>query len=363
MFLRKIQLSDFRNYTRLELELEPGVCIFIGKNAQGKTNLLEAIGLLSTARSHRTNHDKDMIMLKKDRARARVECVERDGVHTVEMTLSRNERKRIAVNGLPVTRVGEMLGHIKTVAFAPEDLNIVKEGPAGRRRFIDIDLSQVKRTYFYHLSKYLKVLEQRNILLKDFAFGRGDETSLSVYDELLSEAAMPVLQERRAFVERLSPVCTAVHGSLSGDNEVLRAFYVPGADVQTPQEMLSLLQASRAGDIKRGLTGIGPHKDDMGLRLDDCDLRFYGSQGQQRTAALALKLAQLELMREDIGESPILLLDDVMSELDKDRQRHLLEHLENIQAIITTTHLLPELAAIKGAAVYEVTSGEIRKIQ
>lgn len=360
MYIKRLQLNSFRNYSLLELELGQDICIFVGKNAQGKTNLLESCSLLSTARSHRTGRDKDMIMLGSEHARARVECVERDGVHTVDIILSRNEKKRISVNGLPCSRIGEMIGQVKTVIFSPEDLDIVKNGPAVRRRFMDIDLSQIMPVYFYNISKYLKVLEQRNELLKAFSCGRGDIASLEVFDQLLSQAAMPVIEQRKLFVERLSPVCREVHYSLSGNTEVLEAIYIPGCDALCQEDMLKALHDTREGDIRRGLTYIGPHKDDIALKLDGTDLRFYGSQGQQRTAALSLKLAQLELMKQDIGENPVLLLDDVMSELDPARQKHLLGYLNGLQSIITTTHLLPELAAVKGARVFNVSNGEVK---
>ena len=359
MYIRKLQLKYFRNYSLLELELGQGICIFVGQNAQGKTNLLESCCLVSMARSHRTSRDRDMIGFEKDVARARVECVERDGVHTVEIVLTHSERKRITVNGLPCKRVGDMMGQIKTVVFSPEDLDIIKNGPAVRRRFIDIYLSQVFPVYFYQLSKYLQVLQQRNELLKKMAFG-GDEASLDVFDELLADAAMPIIKCRRKFIKRLDPICNGVHSSLSGMTESLEIIYSPGCD-EDKEKMLLSLKNTRQGDIKRGATHFGPHHDDIAIKLNGVDLRFYGSQGQQRTAALSLKLGQLNLMKQDIGESPILLLDDVMSELDPTRQKHLLEHLSDMQTIITTTHLVGELANVKNAAVYNVKNGNITK--
>ncbi len=359
MYIRKLQLNNFRNYSLLELELGQGICIFVGQNAQGKTNLLESCCLVSMARSHRTSRDKDMIAFEKDHARARVECVERDGVHTVDIVLTHSERKRITVNGLPCKRVGDMMGQVKTVVFSPEDLDIIKNGPAVRRRFIDIYLSQVFPVYFYQLSKYLQVLQQRNELLKKMAF-KPDEASLEVFDQMLAEAAIPVIKLRREFIQRLDPVCSLVHDNLSGNTEKLEIIYSPGCD-EDIDSILKALKNSRQGDIKRGTTYIGPHHDDIAIKLNGVDLRFYGSQGQQRTAALSLKLGQLNLMKKDIGESPILLLDDVMSELDPFRQKHLLEHLNDMQTIITTTHLVGELANVKNASVYEVKSGTITK--
>ena len=334
MYIRKLELKNFRNYEALSIELKDGICLFVGENAQGKTNLLEACSLLSTARSHRTSRDKDMIAFDSEYAKAAVDCVERDGVHTVDIVISRNEKKRITVNGLPCRRVGEMIGQIKTVTFSPEDLDLVKCGPALRRRFMDIDLSQVQPLYFYSLNKYMKVLEQRNGLIKTFALGRGDTESLDVFDRMLSQCAVPVIKERQAFARRLSPVCSFVHYSLSGEKEKLEAEYISDC-APDEQRIYEQLRALRSIDIKRGTTGCGPHKDDIALKLNGTDLRYYGSQGQQRTAALALKLAQLELMKQDIGESPVLLLDDVMSELDESRQDYILNHIKNWQVFIT----------------------------
>ena len=361
MFIRKLKLNNFRNYNLLELSLEQGICIFVGKNAQGKTNLLESCCLTSMARSHRTSRDRDMIGFDGEHARVYVECVERDGVHTVEIVLTHNERKRIKVNGLPCKRVGDMMGQIKTVVFSPEDLEIIKNGPAVRRRFIDIHLSQIIPAYFYQLTKYMQVLQQRNELLKRMAFG-GDEASLEVFDSLLADAAVPIIKQRQEFIQRLEPMVASLHSSLSGNCENLIIQYAPGCDCDE-EAILKSLKSTRAGDIKRGATYIGPHHDDIAIKLNDTDLRFYGSQGQQRTAALSLKLGQLELMKQDTGESPILLLDDVLSELDPQRQKHLLDRLSGMQTIITTTHLVPQLANIKDASIYDVKNGKISKIR
>lgn len=359
MYISKIRLKNFRNYNLLELELGQGICIFVGKNAQGKTNLLEACCLVSMARSHRTSRDKDMIMLCKDMASVAVECVERDGVHSVDICLSQKERKRIRVNGLPCKRVGDMMGQIKTVVFSPEDLDIIKNGPALRRRYADIYLSQVEPVYFYQLTKYIQVLKQRNELLKQMAF-KEDPASLDVFDMLLANAAVPLIDQRREFIKKLDPVCRQIHLALSGNTEELQIEYAQGSE-SDEEGILNGLKSTRKGDIKRGSTHIGPHHDDIAIKLNGTDLRFYGSQGQQRTVALSLKLAQLELMKTEIGESPILLLDDVLSELDPIRQRHLLNRLEGIQTIITTTHIIPELASVKNKTVYTVSNGTIQK--
>lgn len=359
MYIRKLKLNNFRNYSLLELELGQGICIFVGKNAQGKTNLLESCCLVSMARSHRTSRDRDMIMLSKEHASVAVECVERDGVHTVEICLTQSERKRIRVNGLPCKRVGDMMGQIKTVVFSPEDLDLVKNGPAFRRRYADIYLSQVEPVYFYQLTKYMQVLKERNELLKQMAF-KPDEASLEVFDEMLAQAAVPVIEQRSRFIQRLDPVCREIHLALSGNTEELKIEYAQCSQSDA-EGIIKGLASTRSGDIKRGSTHVGPHHDDIAIKLNGTDLRFYGSQGQQRTVALSLKLAQLELMSREIGESPILLLDDVLSELDPIRQRHLLNRLTGMQTIITTTHIIPELASVKNKTVYTVNNGNVKR--
>ena len=316
MYISLLQLRNFRNYEALELPLENKTCLFLGENGQGKTNILESVTLLSTGRSHRTNRDRNLIRLDQDFARVRAESVQRDGTHSLDLMLSASEKKRIAVNGLPISRIGEMIGQIKSVMFSPEDLNIVKEGPGNRRRFMDMDLSQIYKIYFYSLNKYGQVLDQRNNLLRSIALtGKGADT-LDVWDDLLVQAAEPIMEQRKRFLQKLQPICERIHAHISGGKETLFVAYQPSVE---PEAMAQELKRTRESDLKRAATSAGPHKDDIALRLDQTDLRYFGSQGQQRTAALALKLAQLELMKEETGEEPVLLLDDVMSELDETR--------------------------------------------
>ena len=333
MYLSKLQLWNFRSYENLELNFPNGITILYGDNGQGKTNIVEAIYLLCTGKSHRTNREHDMIQFDKPWARIRIEDIQKDGRHTVDMVMAKGQKKRILVNGLAISRISEILGQLSGVIFSPEDLDLVKEGPQKRRRFMDIELSQVSKSYFYALNEYNKVLEQRNSLLKETT----KKNDLFVWDTLLAQRAVPIIKARREFCKRLQPLVNQMHQYLSSNKEQLNCIYKDSiSDREDIEEaMLELLEKNHETDLKRGFTTIGPHKDDIIIKLGDIDLRYFGSQGQQRTATLALKLSELEMMKEDLGEYPVLLLDDVLSELDPSRQKLLLDKIKNVQTIIT----------------------------
>ncbi len=360
MFLNKLQLWNFRSYENLELNFPNGITILYGDNGVGKTNVVEAIYLLCTGRSHRTNRENDVIAFDRQWTRVRAEDMQKDGRHTVDMVLAKGQKKRILVNGLAISKISEMLGQISGVIFSPEDLDLVKEGPAQRRRFMDIELSQVSKNYFYALNEYNKVLEQRNSLLKE----GGNKKSLDVWDTLLAQKAVPIIKARRDFCSRLKPKATEIHKYLSSGKEELMCIYkdcTQGAE-DIEAKMLQLLEDSRESDMKRFFTTCGPHKDDIIIKLGETDLRYFGSQGQQRTATLALKLTELEMMKEDLGEYPVLLLDDVLSELDPMRQKMLLEKIKGVQTIIT---MAQPTDYFKGMEVtyYNVEKGKVRKTE
>ncbi|MBE7092274.1 MAG: DNA replication/repair protein RecF [Clostridiales bacterium] len=333
MYLNKLQLWNFRSYENLELNFPKGITILYGDNGQGKTNIVEAIYLLCTGKSHRTNREFDMIHFDKPWARVRIENYQRDGKHTVDMVLARGQKKRILVNGLAISRISEILGQLSGVIFSPEDLDLIKEGPQKRRRFMDIELSQVSKNYFYALNEYNKVLEQRNSLLKE----TNKESDLFVWDTLLAQRAVPIIKARRDFCKRLQPKVNQMHKYLSSNKEDLYCEYKDSINDREDIEnaIMEILEKNHETDLKRGFTTVGPHKDDIIIKLGETDLRYYGSQGQQRTATLALKLTELEMMKEDLGEYPVLLLDDVLSELDPTRQKLLLNKIKDVQTIIT----------------------------
>ena len=333
MYLNKLQLWNFRSYENLELNFPKGITILYGDNGQGKTNIIEAIYLLCTGRSHRTNREHDMILYDRQWLRVRAEDIQADGKHTVDMVMAKGQKKRILVNGLAISRISEILGQLSGVIFSPEDLDLVKEGPQKRRRFMDIELSQVSKNYFYALNEYNKVLEQRNSLLKEVA----KPNDLFVWDTLLAQRAVPIIKARREFCTRLTPKAMENHKYLSSGKEELICTYKDPINNREDIEdaLFELLEKNRENDIKRGFTTSGPHKDDIIIKLGETDLRYFGSQGQQRTATLALKLTELEMMKEDLKEYPVLLLDDVLSELDNTRQKMLLDKIQGVQTIIT----------------------------
>ena len=338
MYIESVQLKNFRNYDSLELDLAQGTNIFYGNNAQGKTNILEALYLCGTTKSHKGSKDKDMIRFGEDESHIRM-MVKRDELsYKIDMHLRKNKAKGVAINGLPIRKAGELFGVVNLVFFSPEDLNIIKNGPGERRRFIDMELSQLDKIYLDCLINYNKVVNQRNSLLKEYAFsGREDIiSSLDIWDMQLVKYGNDVIKSREKFVKEINDLVKSIHTKLSGDREQLEIIYEPCVK---EQDFESELVRVRDRDLKFKCTNIGPHKDDMCFLINGMDVRKYGSQGQQRTAALSLKLAEIELVKQIIHDTPVLFLDDVLSELDSRRQNFLLDSIGNIQTMITCTGL------------------------
>ncbi len=332
MTVKRLAVENFRPYEKAELCPAPGVTLLYGGNAQGKTALIEALYLCCTGRSHRTNRDLELIRTGQMFTRVTVEAERRDGRHDVEILLRPGEKKRLMIGGSVATRSGDLMGHVTGVLFSPEDLRMVKDGPAERRRFVDMELSQMRPSYYAALQRYNRALLQRGTLLKT-----GDLSCLDAWDEQLAKTGAEIMRARVGFVEKLAEIARGVHKSISG-GERLEIEYRPGAKVEPNAEaLLRLLQESRSQDLRRMTTSVGPHRDDLAFMIADSDARAYGSQGQQRTLALALKLSELEVMRMETGEYPVLMLDDVMSELDPDRRRLLLERLTGVQTLIAST--------------------------
>ena len=307
-----------------------------GDNAQGKTNVLESLYVSGTTKSHKGSKDKEMIRFDADEAHIRT-IVEKNGVENrIDIHLKKNSAKGIAVNGIPIRKAGELFGILNLVVFSPEDLNIIKDGPAGRRRFMDMELSQLDSIYLHNLTKYHKILQQRNKLLKDIHFRPDLEATLPVWDEQLVLYGTKIIQRRQAFLQELNEMVRGIHQNISGNKETLQLVYEPSA---TAEELTARMEESRMKDLKMGMTSYGPHRDDISFLINETDIRKYGSQGQQRTSALSLKLAEIELVKQLIHDTPVLLLDDVLSELDSNRQNYLLNSIHDIQTIITCTGL------------------------
>lgn len=339
MVVKELTVSQFRNLERARVEFSPGINILSGANAQGKTNLLEALYVCCTGRSHRTHRDAELIRYGEKGAVISVQVEHQDGIHLIDLGLSSQGRKRVRINHSPARRLGELMGHLNGVLFSPEDLYLVKEGPAWRRRFVDITLSQIKPPYFYVLQQYQQALAQRNALLKTILReGKGAET-LPVWEAQLAALGARLMAERQAFTGILSQRVTAIHGELTQGRESLTLRYATLSEAREPAELeqalLQALERGRERDLRAGTTLTGPHRDDLILSLGGRDVRSYGSQGQQRTSVLSLKLAELAIMTDMTREAPILLLDDVFSELDTSRRRMLERSIGGVQTLIT----------------------------
>ena len=336
MIIKSIELADYRNYDSLSMEFHPGTNILYGDNAQGKTNVLEAVYVCSTTKSHRGSKDREIIGFDKEEAHIRT-YLEKDGVETrVDMHLRKSKSKGIAIDGQKIKKAADLMGLCNVVFFSPEDLGIIKNGPAERRRFVDMELCQLDSFYLYNLNHYNKIVNQRNKLLKDMYLNPDLRETLSIWDMQLVSFGNKIIERRKLFEEQLNEIIYGIHKKLSGDKEELTIHYEP--DVKT-EEFEKKLKYNQERDIKSKMTSVGPHRDDFSFVVGDIDIRKFGSQGQQRTAALSLKLSEIELVKKLTKDTPVLLLDDVLSELDSNRQNYLLNSIGDIQTIITCTGL------------------------
>jgi len=329
-------LADYRNYESLELKFDKGTNILFGDNAQGKTNILEAIYVAATTKSHKGSKDKEIVNFDKDEAHIRT-YVEKDNIETrVDMHLRKSKSKGIAVDGQKLKKAADLLGLCNVVFFSPEDLGIIKNGPAERRRFIDMELCQLDNIYLYNLNNYNKIVNQRNKLLKDMFMNPDLRETLNIWDMQLVSYGTKIIERRNLFVDQLNEIIYDIHKKLSGDREELKIVYEPNVEAEDFERNMRI---SRDRDIKAKMTTVGPHRDDFSILVGGIDIRKFGSQGQQRTAALSLKLAEIELVKRITKDNPVLLLDDVLSELDSNRQNYLLNSIGDIQTIITCTGL------------------------
>ena len=336
MYIESMELKDFRNYEFLSLRFDKGTNIFYGDNAQGKTNILEAVYLCGTTKSHRGSKDREMIRFHENESHIKLR-INKGGIsHRIDMHLKKNKAKGIAIDGIPIRKAKELLGIVNIVFFSPEDLNIIKNGPGERRRFLDSELCQLNKIYLSDLFQYNHILNQRNKLLKDIAQKESLKSTLDIWDEQLVRYGASVIRSRREFVREMNEVIQRIHSSITGEKEQIELIYEPNVE---EEQFLEILLKNREKDFKFKNTSSGPHRDDMCVKINHIDIRKYGSQGQQRTAALSLKLSEIHLVERKIKDVPILLLDDVLSELDVNRQNYLLESIKNIQTMITCTGL------------------------
>lgn len=359
MLIKNLTLTNFRNYESCSFSPEPGINLIVGENAQGKTNLLEALFFCCFGRSHRTSREKELIAYEAPFSLIRLES-ERTGTdHELIVRLSREEGRKIKSDGLPLARIGELMGLLNCVLFAPEHLSIVKDGPAERRRFLDMELSQTYPAYFFLLQQYQRALRQRNMLLKSLREQPELRATLPVWNQQLASLGWKLMRYREVFCARLSSLSSQNHADISGGREQLTVQYHPDCPAQDESSLLHLIEEGQQEDLRRLTSTHGPHRDEMALNLDGREIRAFGSQGQQRTAALAIKLSELDLIRSETGEWPILMLDDVMSELDERRQKYLLERILPVQTLVTTT---TTGTGWPRARRFEVFSGQIQSM-
>lgn len=359
MIVKRVELSNFRNYKLLQLDLDEKTNILYGNNAQGKTNVLESVYVCSTTKSHRTNRDAELIHLDSDEAHIKLFIEKNNREQRIDIHLRRNKTKGIAINGIPIKKASELFGVFNVVIFSPEDLDIIKKGPAERRKFMDMELCQLDKIYVYNLTNYNKIIAQRNKLLKDIYFRPELKQTLEVWDSQLAEYGAKIIQRRSKFIQEINDIIKPIHKDLTGGVEDIRIIYHKNCQAE---DLLKHLEGNRERDIKYKSTSVGPHKDDILFFNGEQNIRVYGSQGQQRTIALSLKLAEIELVKTLINDLPVLLLDDVLSELDSDRQNHLLKSLDNIQTIITCTGLDEFIEnRFKINKVFQVTDGNVEE--
>lgn len=336
MIIKSIELQNFRNYEDLNISFDEGTNIFYGDNAQGKTNILEAVYLSGTTKSHKCSKDKEMIRFGEQEAHIRTVVVKKDKEYQIDMHLKNNRSKGIAINKVPIKKASELFGILNMVFFSPEDLNIIKNGPAERRRFLDSELCQLDKIYLSDLTTYNKILNQRNKLLKDMVYRPDLKDTLPVWDMQLVETGRKIIRRRKQFVDELNEIVHDIHYRISGEKEDLLLQYEPSIEDIFFEDELSRVKER---DMRQCMTSVGPHRDDLLFSIGEVDIRKFGSQGQQRTSALSLKLSEIELVKRSIHDTPVLLLDDVLSELDSNRQNYLLNSIHDTQTLITCTGL------------------------
>ncbi|MDG5789399.1 DNA replication/repair protein RecF [Evansella sp. AB-P1] len=370
MYIKNITIKNYRNYHDLTLNFQNKINVIIGENAQGKTNLMEAIYVLAMAKSHRTTKDKELIRWDQSFAKVEGHLENRHGPLQMEVVFS-HKGKKVKLNHLEKKRLSDYIGSCNIVMFAPEDLNLVKGSPQVRRRFLDMEMGQIHSIYLYHLSQYYKIMKQRNQWLKDVQQKKKkqDTTMLNVMTDQLIHSACHIIEKRFAFINKLQRWAEPIHREISRGLETLKVKYIPSINVSEEMDLSTLkiilqdeFQRLQERELHRGTTLIGPHRDDLQFLVNDRDIHTFGSQGQQRTTALSIKLAEIELIYEKVGEYPILLLDDVLSELDDYRQSHLLSTIQGkVQTFVTTTSVEGiEHSTLREAKIYHVENGKIK---
>ena len=359
MYIKEIELYNFRNYEKEKISFDEKVNIFLGNNAQGKTNLLEGIYLNAFGKSFKSIKDKELIRFGEDFCRIKTTIHKSDEDDVVEIAVTKDGKKGIKRDGVKLRRTSELLEEYYIIVFSPEDLKIVKEEPEKRRKFIDRELCQIRKGYLSDLNNYNRVIKQRNAYLKEYLI---DNNVLDIWDRELADYGSRIIKKRKEFIELLSPICSDINERITGGKEKLEIKYEANVDFenQTSEAFYQLLVNKREDDKRYRTTNRGPHKDDIKILSNGIDIRKFGSQGQQRTTALSLKLSEKEIIERETGEKPVLLLDDVLSELDNERQAYLINNLGENQLFVTTTDIIEEVAAkLPAGKIFKITNGHV----
>ncbi|MBQ3047876.1 MAG: DNA replication/repair protein RecF [Clostridia bacterium] len=360
MYIKSVELQNFRNYKYQKVDLAPGLNVFKGKNAQGKTNFLESIYLSSIGKSPKTTREKDLILWKTDNAKIKIELKKQYFEQTIETFLSTQSKKSIKINGLNIRKIGDLIGEMPVVYFAPDEIGLIKEGPVDRRRFMDIDISQLNKNYFYLLCRYEKVLQERNKLLKQTKNIENLYDTIDLWDVQLADIASKIIYFRLDFIDKIKTSAKQVHLNITSNKETLEVSY-QGIKTKNIEEIKEKLLKAYKSNIKKdfefGYTTTGPHRDDIEITVNDIDIRNFGSQGQQRLATLSLKIAELVLFEQITKEKPIILLDDVLSELDNTRCKNFLKEINGYQTILTTTKFNRKIT--ENDAIFVVNDAQI----
>ncbi|MCQ6276642.1 DNA replication/repair protein RecF [Bacillus sp. V3B] len=372
MFIKQLQLKNYRNYEQLEIQFENKVSFILGENAHGKTNVMESIYVLAMAKSHRTSNDKDLIRWDQEYAKIEGRVQKSNSSLPMELIISK-KGKKAKYNHLEQKKLSQYVGNMNVVMFAPEDLLLVKGSPQVRRRFIDMEIGQISPVYLHEVGQLNKILQQRNHYLKQLQTKKQtDAAMLDILTDQFIQSAVKIVSKRFEFLRLLQKWAIPIHEGISHDMEILKIKYKPSVDVSEEQELSKMVDIYenkyhqvKKREIDRGVTLFGPQRDDLLFFVNDRDVQTFGSQGQQRTTALSIKLAEIELIHSEVGEYPILLLDDVLSELDDHRQSHLLNTIQGkVQTFVTTTSVDGiDHQTLKGASTFYVKNGTIKKIQ
>ena len=361
MKVEKVSLERFRNYQKQEIAFHDGLNVICGLNASGKTNLMESIFVSAIGRSPRTKNEKDLIKMGEENAFIHLTLQKKFREHKINVEISRSEGKKIKIDDAVITRLGEILGLLTVVYFSPDELKMIKEAPQERRRFIDLSLSQESKPYYLSLARYNKILAQRNKLIKTADFAEFSTTAF-IWETQMSEAAADVILKRKEFISKISKIACDYHEKIAGEGEDLTLVYEPCSEKESREEIKAdlekQLEENRKKDYELGYTSIGVHREDFSITTKGVDLRKFGSQGQQRTAALAIKLAEIEYYYTESGEKPVLLLDDVLSELDEKRRSALLKATEGTQTFITCTEFSEDVGD-REVHIVKINKGEV----